>query len=175
MKALSLFVLLSFVFIKVNACSHYQEQLENIFRAFDVINKELSKEKKLSTDTISNCISPEIVSLMYMIFNAEIKDIQAKEGRKIDSFPSYQFDIKNDFENFELPALKAKYLSASKYITFFSKPVGNFLIAEVFARDDNNSSNYKVVSMFGESTYFLFYFDSSNNVKYVRKMIMNNN
>lgn len=121
MKAIALLFLLNCSTIKAGVSGNNQAYVKKIYCAFQSINNDIFKKNGTTADTIMNTISPEIISLMYMIFNDDIKDIQSKEGIKTDSFPSYQYDIRNSFEKFELSELKPKYLPTSKYITFFSK------------------------------------------------------
>jgi hypothetical protein len=141
--------------------------------AYDSINAALSVRVNNFKST-DNTISPQIVPLIFTFFKNQINEIATKENLTLNDFPSMKFDYQNNFKPYEDEELIKQYKSHSSYITFFTQPVHNFIIAEVVNRGDKDL-DYKIVPTFGESDYFLFYYDNNFKIKYTYSITVHNN
>jgi len=151
------------------AC-HKQIDIDEKYKiAFDYIKSSQAKNNYFNKD-YSIMVSDSVVFMEISSFFDEIKIMKNKnEGfdqeQLLDSLLYY--DKTNYFKTFSLRGLKNLSTSnKSKLILFFSKPVGNILMAELIY-NYNSFRSYRKITTLNRSIMFLFYFDNNNNIEKV--------
>ncbi|NQX86880.1 MAG: hypothetical protein HRT67_13445 [Flavobacteriaceae bacterium] len=150
--------------IFLSSCSASKQNSNSL--KYSKVYDYVSNEYKSSLDVSDTLVNIDIVN-----FSEEIaKEKNINMDKVLDSLTAINNKVNN--YNYLLNKIIDKASSKSKYKIFFSKPKNNYLMAEVFTKEKDNS--YDDLTTFSSSKVYLFEFDN-NEISKTYNIILNYN